>query len=60
MTAQKPENAQAQTQARKLAERPQKGDQKPSYTLVGRDGREYATTDRTEVVNLQARGYRLK
>lgn len=60
MTDQKPETSRAQTQARKPVERPQKGDQKPSYTLVGRDGREYTTTDRTEVVNLQARGYRLK
>lgn len=33
--------------------------QKPT-TLVGPDGREYKTTDRTEVVNLRARGYKVK
>lgn len=29
-------------------------------TLVGPDGREYSTTDRSEVTNLKARGYRVK
>lgn len=31
-----------------------------TVTLVGPDGREYKTTDRTEVVNLKARGYKTK
>ena len=29
-------------------------------TLVGPDGREYTTTDRSEVTTLRARGYRTK
>ncbi len=33
---------------------------KETITLVGRDGKEYKTTDRTEAVNLRARGYRIK
>lgn len=33
---------------------------KKSVSLVGPDGREYSTTDRTEVVNLRARGYKVK
>lgn len=34
--------------------------QKQETTLVGPDGREYKTTDRGEVVNLKARGYKVK
>lgn len=34
--------------------------QKQATTLVGPDGREYKTTDRVEVVNLKARGYKVK
>ena len=34
--------------------------QKQTTTLVGPDGREYKTTDRTEAVNLKARGYKVK
>ncbi len=29
-------------------------------TLVSPDGRDYTTTDRTEIVNLRARGYKVK
>lgn len=34
--------------------------QKQVTTLVGPDGREYKTTDAAEVVNLKARGYKVK
>lgn len=33
---------------------------KKSTTLIAPDGREYTTTDRVEIVNLRARGYKVK
>ena len=48
-----------QTEAPK-AQKPEAPKAKETITLVGRDGKEFKTTDRTEAVNLRARGYRIK
>lgn len=49
-----------QTEAPKTPQKTEAPKGKDTITLVGRDGKEYTTTDRTEAVNLRARGYRIK
>lgn len=51
-----------QTEAPKAPQKSEapKAKAKETITLVGRDGKEFKTTDRTEAVNLRARGYRIK